>query len=96
LIRRWIALKFLQEILEAVFLAVHTESILGEAEVSALETSVPVRKGRNFLSDRWIALKFLEEFPDAVSLGVDVESLLGEAEVSALETSVPVRKDRCF
>jgi hypothetical protein len=48
LIRRWIALKFLQEILEAVFLAVHTESILGEAEVSALETSVPVRKGRCF------------------------------------------------
>jgi len=27
---------------------VDVESLLGEAEVSALETSVPVRKGRNF------------------------------------------------
>jgi hypothetical protein len=31
-----------------VFLAVAVESLLGEAEVSALETTVPVRKGRNF------------------------------------------------
>jgi len=29
-------------------LAVDVESLLGETEVSALETSVPVRKGRNF------------------------------------------------
>jgi len=49
------------------------ESLLGEAEVSALETTVPVRKGRNFGSDRWIALKFLQEFPDAVFLAVNVE-----------------------
>jgi branched-subunit amino acid transport protein len=90
LIRRWIALKFLQEIPEAIFLAVHAESILGEAEVSALETSVPVRKGRNFLSESWIALKFLQEFPDAVLLAVDVKSVLGEAEVSALETRLLV------
>jgi len=61
-----------------------------------LETSVPVRKGRNFGSDRWIALKFLKEFPDAVFLAVDVESLLGEGEVSALEANVPVRKGRNF
>jgi hypothetical protein len=27
---------------------VDVDSLLGEAEVSALETSVPVRKGRNF------------------------------------------------
>jgi len=72
------------------------ESLLGEAEVSALETSVPVPMGRNFRSDRWIALKFLQEFPDAVLLPVDVELLLGVAEVSALETSVPVRKGRNF
>jgi hypothetical protein len=72
------------------------ESLLGEAEVSSLETRVPVRKGCNFGSHRWIALQFLQEFPDTVFLGVDVESLIGEAEVSALETSVPVRKGRNF
>jgi len=66
------------------------ESLLGEAEDFALETSVPVRKGHNFGSDRWIALKFLKEFPEAVFLGVDVESLLGEAAVSSLQTRVPV------
>jgi len=66
------------------------ESLLGEAEVSALETTVPVRKGHNFLSYRWIALKFLLEFLEAVFLEVDVESLLGDAEVSSLEMRVPV------
>jgi len=44
----WIALKFLQEFPDAVFLAIDVESLLGEAEVSSLETRVPVRKGRNF------------------------------------------------
>jgi len=48
LIRRWIALKFLQEFPEAVFLGVHVESLLGEAEVSTVETRVPVQKGYNF------------------------------------------------
>jgi len=72
------------------------ESLLGEAEVSSLETRVPVRKVHNFLSDDWIALKFLQEFPDAVFLVVDVESLLGEVEVSLLETRVPVRKGHNF
>jgi hypothetical protein len=48
LIRRWIALKFLQKFSDAVFLAVDVESLLGEAEVSSLETRVPVPKGRNF------------------------------------------------
>jgi len=60
------------------------ESILGEAEVTALETTVPVRNGCIKRSDRRIALKFLEEYADTVFLVVDVESLLGEAEVSAL------------
>jgi hypothetical protein len=64
------------------------ESLLGGAEVSALENSVPVRKSRNFGSDRWIALKFLQEFSKPVFLGVDVQSLLDEAEVSSLETRV--------
>jgi len=41
-------LKFLQEFTDAVFLRVDVESLLGEAEVFALETSVPVRKGHNF------------------------------------------------
>jgi len=41
----WIALKFLQE---AVFIGVHVESLLGESEVSSLETRVPIRKGHNF------------------------------------------------
>jgi len=60
------------------------ESLLGGAEVSALETSVQVRRGRNFLSDHLIALKFLQELQKPVFRRVDVESLLGEAEVSAL------------
>jgi len=38
----------LQDFSDAVFLAVDAESLLGEAGVSALETSVPVRKCRNF------------------------------------------------
>jgi hypothetical protein len=62
----------LQEFPEAVFLGVDVESLLGEAEVSALETTVPVRKGYNFLSYRWLTPKCLQEFPDAIFLGVDV------------------------
>jgi hypothetical protein len=72
------------------------ESLLGEAEVSALYTSVPVRKDCNFGSDRWIALKFLQEFPDTVFIAAEVEALLGEADVSLLKTRVPVQKGRNF
>jgi len=72
------------------------ESLLGDAEVSSLETAVRVRKGDNFRSDRWISLKILEEFTDAVFLGVDVESLLDDAEVSSPATRVPVRKGHNF
>jgi len=72
------------------------ESLLGDAEVSSLETRVRVRKGHNFRSDRWISIKFLQEFPDAVFLEVDVESRLGDAEVSSLETSVQVRNGHNF
>jgi len=48
LIRPLDPLKFLQEFPDDVFLAADVESLLGEAEVSALETNVPVRKRRNF------------------------------------------------
>jgi len=68
------------------------ESLLDEAQVSMLETRVPVRKGNNFSSDRWIALKILQEFPEAVFLGVNVESLLGVLEVSSLKTRISFRK----
>jgi len=66
------------------------ESLLDDAEVSSLETRVPVRKGHNFWSDSWISIKFLIEFPDAVFVGVHVESLLGDAEASSVKTRVPV------
>jgi hypothetical protein len=33
---------------DTVFLLVDMEALLGEAEVSAFETTVSVRKGRNF------------------------------------------------
>jgi len=33
---------------DTVFLGVDVESLLGAAEVSSLQTSVPVRKGHNF------------------------------------------------
>jgi hypothetical protein len=72
------------------------ESLLREAEVSSLETRVPVRKGRHFRYARLIAIKFLEEILEAVSLGVNVESLLSDVEVSSLETRVPVRQGRNF
>jgi len=40
--------KFSQEFPDIVDLTVDVEALLGEEEVSALETSIPVRKGRNF------------------------------------------------
>jgi len=45
---RWIALKFLQEFTNAVFVVVDVDLLLGASEVSLLETRVPVRKGHNF------------------------------------------------
>jgi hypothetical protein len=69
--------KFLKKFPDTVFHGVDVESLLGEAEVSSLQSKVPVRKSQNFLYDRWISLKFLQEFPDVVFLGVYVASLLG-------------------
>jgi hypothetical protein len=42
------ALKFLQECPDAVFVGIDVESLLGEQEVSALYTRVLVLKGHNF------------------------------------------------
>jgi hypothetical protein len=39
---------FYRSFADAVFLGVDVESLLGDAEVSSLETGVPVRKGHNF------------------------------------------------
>jgi hypothetical protein len=72
------------------------ETPLGEADVSSIQTRVPVQTGPNFGSYRWITLKIVEEFPDAGFHGVDVESLHGEVEVSSLHTVVPVRKGPNF
>jgi len=85
-----IAIKFLQEFPDVGFGGVEVESLVGEVEVSSLQTREPVRKGPNFQSDRLIAIQFLQEFPDAGFRGLDVESQLGEAEVSPLQTVVPV------
>jgi hypothetical protein len=68
------------------------ESLLEEVDVSALQTSIAVRKVHNSCSDSWFVPKFLLEFADAVFRGVDVESLHGEVEVSMLRTRVAVRK----
>ena len=40
--------KIIEEFQDAVFLGVDVESQLGEAEVSSLQTKVPVWKGPNF------------------------------------------------
>jgi len=40
--------KFYRSFPDAVFLGVDVESLLGEAEVSASATRVPVQKGHNF------------------------------------------------
>jgi hypothetical protein len=91
-----IAIKFLQQFPNAGFCGVDVESLVGEVEVSSLQTREPVRKGPNFRSDRLIAIQFFQEFPDAGFRGLDVESQLGEAEVSPLQTVVPVRKGDNF
>jgi hypothetical protein len=57
---RSITPEFLQEILEAIFLIVAMESLLGEANVRSRQTKVTPQKGFNFWSNRWIVLKFLQ------------------------------------
>jgi len=40
--------KIVEEFQDVVFLGVDVESLLGEAEVSSLQTRVPFRKGQNY------------------------------------------------
>jgi len=40
--------KIIEEFQDAVLLGVDVESLLGEAEVSSLQSRVPIRKGHNF------------------------------------------------
>jgi len=61
------------------------ESLLVEAEVSSLQTRIPVRRSHHFLIQPLDLAQIFRRVSDAVFLGVDVESLLGEAEVSKLE-----------
>jgi len=42
------SLNIIEEFADAVFLGVDVESLLGEADVSSLQTRVPVRKSYNF------------------------------------------------
>jgi len=84
----WIALKYLEEFIEVVFLGVALESILGDREVWSGETRVTAQKAQNFLSDSWIALKVLEEFIEAVLLEVAMESILSDREVLSGQTRV--------
>ena len=57
---RWIALKVLQYVPEAIFLVVPTESLLVEEVVMSQQIGIKGEKGHNFWSDRWIALKVLQ------------------------------------
>jgi len=72
------------------------ELLLGDAELSSLETGVRVRKGHIFGSDGWISLKILQEFPDPVFLGVDVESLLDDARYRRVKPEYPFERAITF
>jgi len=52
----WIAIKILQEFLEALLHGVHVESILREEEVWKRQDRITVSKGHNFWSDHWISI----------------------------------------
>jgi len=68
------------------------ELLLGDAEVSSLETGVRVRKGHIFGSDRWISFKILQEFPDPIFLGIVVESLLDDARYRCARPEYPFER----
>jgi len=78
---RWIVIKLLLELQDALFHAVDAESILSDDEVWSSLARWTGRKGHNFQSDRWIALQLLLEFPKALLHRVDEESILGDDEV---------------
>jgi hypothetical protein len=84
------------EFLEAAFLGVAMESILGDEVVLSRQTRATTQKNNNFSSDRWIALKCLQQFIEAVFLGVAMESILGDEEVLLGEIRVTAQKGHNF
>jgi hypothetical protein len=76
-----IALKFLQEFVEAVFSGAVHESLLDDEEVQWARPEKRVKNGHNFWYNRWIALKCLHEFLEAVFLRVALDSLLVDEDV---------------
>jgi len=78
---RWIAIKLLLELLDALFHAVDAESILSDDEVWSSLARWMGRNGHNFQSDRWIAHQLLLEFPEALLHRVDEELILGDDDV---------------
>jgi len=77
---------------EAVFLLVAMEALLGEEQMSSCQISITTQKRLNFLSDRWITPDFLQEFLKAILLVVTIESLLYEANVWSRKTRVTTKK----
>jgi hypothetical protein len=92
---RWIKLKFLHEIAEAIFLSVDKISLLDADGVSSGQTTDQTRvsgqKVHNSWSGRWIVLKFLQEFPKTLVLSVAMKSLLDAANVLSGQTTDQTR-----
>jgi len=78
---RWIGIKLLLEIPDALFHAVDVELILAEDEDWSHLAWVTVQNSHNFRSDCWIGIKLFLEFPDTLFHGVDEEVILGDDEV---------------
>ena len=85
-------LKFLQEFLEVVFLAIVKESLLGEEQVSSCQTTVRVQKRLNFSSDSWIIPEFLQEFLGVIFILIAIKSLLCEANMRSRQTRIWAQK----
>jgi hypothetical protein len=77
---RWIALKFLHDFSEVVFLGYLLNHYLRRGGLVS-HAWVTGQKGYNFWSYCWIALKCLLDFSEAVFLGVSMKSLLSDEEV---------------
>ena len=82
--------------MDAVFLVVALESLLGEELVSSCQTIIRAQKRLNFSSDRWITLEFLQEFLEAIFHVVTMESLLCEANIRSRQTRVTLQKGSNF
>jgi branched-subunit amino acid transport protein len=93
---RWIALKVLQYVPEAIVLVLPMKCLLVEEVVLSRETGIKAEKGHNFWSDRWIALKVLQYVPEAVFLVLPMESLLVEEDVMSRQTGIKAEKGDNF